>query len=121
MLQRGPRERVKRKTRPMAAQSGGPEKAESAFVTDRALLGIKPIRRDAEHIVALDADAVDDRADDGAGLDWFVQATRRRGDVFFRDAISRHKPILARRDLPSIGSRRDPGDRAAHLLDAGNA
>ncbi len=104
----------------------GPRKASSscgssAFVTDGALLGIKPIRRDAEHIVALDADAVDDRADDGAGLDWFVQATRRRGDGFFRDAISGHKPILARRDLPSIGSRRHPGDRAAHLLDAGNA
>jgi len=90
-------------------------------VTDGALLGIKPIRRDAEHIVALDADAVDDGAYDGAGLDWFVQANRRRGDGFFRDAISRHEPILARRDLPSTGSRRHPWDRAAHLLDAGNA
>src|SRR5437762_5509525 len=62
---------------------------------------IKPIRRDAEHIVALDADAVDDRTDDGAGLDWFVQATRRRGDGFLWDALSRHEPILARRGLPS--------------------
>ena len=44
----------------------------SAFVTDWALLGIKPIRRDAEHIVALDADAVDDRAYDGARLHWLV-------------------------------------------------
>jgi hypothetical protein len=39
----------------------------SAFVTDGALLGIKPVRRDAEHVVALDAHAVDDRTDDGAG------------------------------------------------------
>ena len=74
-----------------------------AFVTDGALLGIKPIRRDAEHVVALDADAVDDRADDGAGLDWFSQATRRRSDVFLRDALSRHERILTRRGLPSIG------------------
>ena len=72
-------------------------------MTDGALLGIKPIRRDAEHIVALDADTMDDSTDDGAGLDWFIQATRRRGDGFFRDAISRHEPILARRGLPSIG------------------
>jgi hypothetical protein len=40
----------------------------SAFVAVRALLGIKPIRRDAEHIVALDADAVDDGTNDSAGL-----------------------------------------------------
>jgi len=48
----------------------------SAFVADRALLGIKSIGRDAEHIVALDADTVDDRTDDGAWLDWFFRATR---------------------------------------------
>jgi hypothetical protein len=39
-----------------------------AFVTDGALLGIKPIGSDAEHIIALDADAVDHGTDDGAGL-----------------------------------------------------
>ncbi len=39
-----------------------------AFVTDGALLGIKPIGRDAEHVVALDADAMDDRTYDGARL-----------------------------------------------------
>jgi len=43
-----------------------------AFVAVGALLGIKPIWRDAEHIVALDADAMDDRADDCAGLEWPV-------------------------------------------------
>jgi hypothetical protein len=39
-----------------------------AFVTDGALLGIKPIGSNAEHIVALDADTMDDRTDDGSGL-----------------------------------------------------
>ena len=39
-----------------------------AFVTDGALLGIKPIGSDAEHIIALDADAVDHGTYDGAGL-----------------------------------------------------
>ena len=74
-------------------------------MTVGALLGIKSIGRNAEHIVALDADAMDDRADDGAGLDWFSQATRRRSDVFLRDdALSRHERILTRRGLPSIGS-----------------
>ena len=80
-------------------------------MTDGALLGIKPIRRDAEHIVALDADAVDDGAYDGAGLDWFVQANRRRGDGFFRDAISRHelnsstpRPPVHREPTASLGS-----------------
>jgi hypothetical protein len=73
-------------------------------VTDGALLGIKPIGRDAEHIVALDADAMDNRTDDRAGLDWFVQATGRRSDGLLRDVLSRHERILARRGLPSIGS-----------------
>jgi hypothetical protein len=43
-----------------------------AFVTIGALLGIKPIGRDAEHVVALDAHAVDDGTDDGAGLRGFA-------------------------------------------------
>ena len=60
----------------------------SAFVTGGALLGIKPVRRDAEHIIALDADAVDDRTYDGAGLDGFVQATGRRSDGFLRGVLS---------------------------------
>jgi len=73
-------------------------------VTVGALLGIKSIGRDAEHIVALDADAVDDRTDDGTWLDWFGQATRRRSDGFLRDALSRHERILTRRGLASIAS-----------------
>jgi len=54
-----------------------------AFVTVGALLGIKPIWRDAEHIVALDADAVDDRADDCAGLERLVGLRRMGSGGFF--------------------------------------
>jgi hypothetical protein len=39
-----------------------------SLVTYRALLGIKPIGSNAEHIVALDADTMDDGTDDGTGL-----------------------------------------------------
>jgi hypothetical protein len=39
-----------------------------SFVAVWALLGIKPIGSNAEHIVALDADTMDDRTDDGTGL-----------------------------------------------------
>jgi len=56
-------------------------------VTVWALLGIKPIRRDAEHIVALDADPVDDRADDGAGLKWLILARCIRSSGFFWSGI----------------------------------
>jgi hypothetical protein len=37
-------------------------------VTRGALLGIKPIGSDAEHIIALNADAMNDRTDDSASL-----------------------------------------------------
>jgi len=37
-------------------------------VTDGAVLGIKLVGGDAEHVVALDADAMDDRTYDGARL-----------------------------------------------------
>ena len=51
------------------------QRRQSAFVTDGALFGIKSIGSDAEHVVALDADAMDDRTDDGAGLQRFGRAT----------------------------------------------
>ncbi len=79
-----------------------------AFVTGGALLGIKPIGGYAEHIIALDADAVDDRTDDGAGLDGFVQATRGGSGGFLGDALGRHGGILARRGMTSKESRRHP-------------
>jgi hypothetical protein len=79
-------------------------------VTDGALLGIKPVGRNAEHIIALDTDAVDDRAYDCAGLDGFVPATRRRSGSFLRDALSRHERILARRGLAFLESGRHPWD-----------
>jgi hypothetical protein len=55
----------------------------SALVTVGALLGIKPIWCNAEHVVALDADTVDDRADDGAGLEGLIGLHRRRSDGLF--------------------------------------
>ena len=61
-----------------------------AFVAVGALLGIKPIRSDAEHVVALDADAVDDRADDCAGLERLARPGRRGGGSFFGRGLSRH-------------------------------
>ena len=74
----------------------------SAFVTDGALLGIKSVGSDAEHIVALDADAMDDGTDDGAGLRGFGRAGRKRRGGFFSGAFGGHGRILARRSLPSI-------------------
>ena len=73
----------------------GNDRRISAFVTDGALLGIKPVGSDAEHVIALDADAVDDRAYDGAGLGRFVQTTRRRSGGFFGGALGGHERILA--------------------------
>lgn len=67
----------------------------SAFVTDGALLGIKPVGSDAEHIVALDADAMDDRTDHSAGLRRFGRANRKRCASFFSGAFSGHGRILA--------------------------
>ena len=55
-----------------------------------ALLGIKPIRRDAEHIVALDADAVDDRADDGTGLERLFRHRRMGSSGIFGCGLSGH-------------------------------
>ncbi len=54
-----------------------------AFVAVGALLGIKPIWRDAEHIVALDADAMDNGADDSAGLKRLVGLCRMGSGGFF--------------------------------------
>jgi len=76
--------------------------ASSAFVTDGALLGIKSVGSDAEHVVALDADAVDDRTHDGAGLRGFGQVTRGRSDGFLSGAFGGHGRILAWRGLSSL-------------------
>jgi hypothetical protein len=67
----------------------------SAFVTDGALLGIKSVGSNAEHIVALDADAVDDGTDDSAGLCGFGRANSKRCGSFFSGAFSGHGRILA--------------------------
>ena len=80
-----------------------------AFVTNGALLGIKPIRRDAEHVVALDADSVNDRADDGAGFEGLARPGRRGGGSLFWRGFSRHGLILARGGLSTRGTGRHPG------------
>jgi hypothetical protein len=67
----------------------------SAFVTIGALLGIKFIGGNGEHIVALDANAVEHRADDGAGLGWFSRAGRNGSGGCFAAAFSGHGRILA--------------------------
>ena len=95
--------------------------AGSALVAVRALFGIKPIRRDAEHIVALDAHAMDDGTNDGAGLGRFAEAARRRSSGFLGNAFSGHERILARGDAASNESLRHPREVAAHPLNAGNA
>ena len=67
----------------------------SAFVTHGALFSIKSVGSDAEHIVALNADAVDDGTDDSAGLCGFGRANRKRCGSFFDGAFSGHGRILA--------------------------
>ncbi len=85
--------------RSLGQRSGnaGTNCGESALVAVRALLGIKPIGCDAEHVVALDADAVDDGTNDSAELGRFAGAARRRSSGFLRDVFSRHGRIVARR------------------------
>ena len=72
-----------------------------AFVAGGALPGIKPVGSDAEHVVALDADAVDDRTNDGAGLRRFGRAARGRSGRLSRNALSGHEGILARCSMAS--------------------
>jgi len=85
-----------------------------------ALFGIKPVGSNAEHVIALDADAVEDRANDSAGLDGLVQATRGGSGGFLGAALNRHGRILARRGLPAITGRRHPRNtREASLKNEG--
>jgi len=67
----------------------------STLVTGGALLGIKSIGSNAEHVVALDADAVDDGTDNGTGLQRFGRATRSWSSGFFGGAFSGHGRILS--------------------------
>ena len=74
-------------TRKAKMEAGNSPSGRLAFVTVGALLGIKAIRRDAEHIVALDADPMDDRADDGTGLERMVLARCVRISGFYWNGI----------------------------------
>jgi hypothetical protein len=67
----------------------------SAFVTGGALFGIKLVGRDAEHIVALDADAVKDGADNRARLAGIFQAGCVPKGGLLGARIGRHEAILA--------------------------
>src|SRR6266478_4456964 len=73
----------------------------SAFVTGGALLGIKSVGSDAEHVVALDADAVDERTDDGARPGRLGQAARGGRGRLLRNALSGHGRILTRQGMAS--------------------
>jgi hypothetical protein len=86
----------------------------SAFVTGGAVFGIKLVRRDAEHIVALDAHAVKERTDNRARLDWIFWAGRVLSDGLLGARIGRHAAILAR------GSR-TPTAGGQHLSGASGA
>ncbi len=66
----------------------------STFVAIGALLGIKSVRGDAEHIVALDADTVDHGADDGLWPGFNRTRWMGIGD-FFGVRLSCHGAILA--------------------------
>jgi hypothetical protein len=65
-------------------------------VTIRALLGIKLVRRNRKHIVALDAHAVKNGTDDGAGLHCPRGAARCQNSGLFRGTFGGHGRILAR-------------------------
>jgi len=67
---------------------------DSAFVTDGALFSIKPIGRNGEHVVALDADAVKDGTDDGAWLGGLGRGGRGWSGDFLRRALGGHERIL---------------------------
>jgi hypothetical protein len=84
------------------------------------LLGIKPVRSDAEHVVALDAHAVDDRTNDGTRLGRFGQAASGRNGRFLRDTLSGHRQILTRRGMASKGADGIHTMYQLHPLDVGD-
>ena len=85
-----------------------------------ALFGIKPIGSDAKHVVALDADFVEDRADFAAGLTDRLRAGRMLIHSSIGDGLGRHGQILARRGTASIETLRHPREGATHPLSAGD-
>ena len=88
---------------------------ESALVAVGALFGIKPIGSYREHVIALDADTVEDRADDGAGLYRLDRCRGMRLSVFLWAGFGRHGSILACDEVSSKQTRRHPMRSQAHL------
>ena len=68
----------------------------SAFVTGGALFSIKLIGSDAEHVVALDANAVEDSTANGGGVRRFTLVSGMRIDGLAGDVVGRHAGILTR-------------------------
>jgi hypothetical protein len=91
-----------------------------AFVAVGALLGIKFIGRDTEHVIALDTDAVDDGAYDHSGLERLVQIRWMRISCLFRCGLSRHGQILACGRPATKENRRHPRDVKDASLSKGN-
>ena len=83
-------------------------------MTVGALLGIKFVGGNGEHIGALDANAVEHGADDGAGLSWFRGGARGRSGGCFVTAFSGHGRILACRGVASKACLRHPEEAAVH-------
>jgi hypothetical protein len=87
---------------------------ESAFVAVGALFGIKPIGSDTKHVVALDADAMNDGTDDRAGLWGAVHGGGIRIGALFGSDFSGHRRILACGGATPKETRRHlPGGRNA--------
>jgi hypothetical protein len=88
----------------------------SAFVTGGALFGIKLIGRDDKHIVALDTDAVKNRADDRARLARSFRASKQRSGGLLGIRFGGHEAILAWGCRRPIVGRQHPWGPQAHLL-----
>jgi hypothetical protein len=89
----------------------------SAFVTGGAVFGIKLVGRDDEHVVALDADAVENRTDDRAGLAGVFQAYGRLVRGLLRNSFAGHGEIIACRSRrPTEGGLHPLGTSSASSL-----
>ncbi len=87
----------------MATGHGAGKRAvdSSALVAVRALFGVEVFRRDPEHVVALDANAVDDGRARGDGRVLRLVL----GFLTGRSRLVTHAGILARRRGPEVRSK----------------
>ena len=85
-------------------------------MTGGALLGIKLIGRNAEHVVALDTYAMDDRANDRAWLDGLCCACRSCAGSMVGSGLCGHGEILARGCSEAKRDYRHPNGAAGASL-----